>query len=350
MADEPQNTEPLRAQAALLLSQARGLSADILRALGAASGDSGLHSRLAAAAAQISGVASALSQALTSSVFPLRAADLMALESVVHSGETSTLLAEASAQAATSAAHARNLATASVAARQEVRNLSHDLFEQRIFEPYLHFSSPDDEAEFRKHQAEDKKYINEQLARGTPEGDLNASGGLIGSMLDANVHGAGDSPDFMPRWNALVDKTQHLRAAVQAAGQSTDEFDRHVTASVRGFLKAKGLSDAEIDKRLAAAANPLDAVKPFLDSARDSKALEQQMELAVKPATSPEPLPRADAAPDASARDAQLGIDMTAMDARLQAAGLQPSGNTAATGHGLSIAKPAGKAGQSVAG
>ncbi len=79
MAKESQTTEQLRAQAAFILSQAKAQSADIERALGATSGSGTLHSRLAAAAARVSGTIDALSQALGSTSFPLHAADLMAL-------------------------------------------------------------------------------------------------------------------------------------------------------------------------------------------------------------------------------------------------------------------------------
>ncbi len=55
MADQEQNSPQesgiLRAQAAVLLSQARGQIADIQRALGAVKSGSGLHSRLEGAMA-----------------------------------------------------------------------------------------------------------------------------------------------------------------------------------------------------------------------------------------------------------------------------------------------------------
>src|ERR1700677_732903 len=86
--DVTPSTEQLRAQAALLLSKARGESFDIRRALSELNVDSPLHARLAAIAAQISDAASGLSQALRSTTFPLRASDLMAFESVVQSPET----------------------------------------------------------------------------------------------------------------------------------------------------------------------------------------------------------------------------------------------------------------------
>ena len=83
---------------------------------------------------------------------------------------------------------------ASAETRQETSALAHDVFDRHIFDRYLHFSSPEDEAEFRKREADAKKYIHDQLALGTPTGNLNAGGGELGYMLDAHAHGAGDSP------------------------------------------------------------------------------------------------------------------------------------------------------------
>ena len=48
MPEKPQNTETLRTQAELLLSQARAQSTEIQRALGAIAGGAALQSRLAA--------------------------------------------------------------------------------------------------------------------------------------------------------------------------------------------------------------------------------------------------------------------------------------------------------------
>ena len=123
MADSEQNkdhsAEQLRAQAEMLLSQARTQLADIQRALGAVVGDSALQSRLAALAAQISGAIGALSQAIHAPGAALRPADLMALEGMVHSSETTALLTEATTQAGASASQMQALATASAATREE---------------------------------------------------------------------------------------------------------------------------------------------------------------------------------------------------------------------------------------
>ena len=287
MAEKPQNTEQLRAQAALLLSQAQAQAFDIQRALSASNISSELRSRLAGAAAQISGITSELSQALGSPSFPLRPADLMTLAGEVQAGDASSLVAEATAQAAVNPAAAGNLATASAATRSEVQSLSRDLFDRKIFDPYLHFSSAEDEAEYRKRQAEDQRYINEQLARHTPDGDLRAAEVTERAMLDAKDHGAGASPQFAPDLSELHERMEQLRAAMPARSRSDTD-------------RAAG-SD---------------------------------------PSTS---LPRVAATSGAGTKDASAGIDFDAMDAKLAAAGLQAPPPAETTGHGLSVQKPATK-------
>jgi len=346
--NKDQITGNLRGQAEALLSLARIQMADIQRALGTVVGDVALQSRLSAVASQISGAVGELSQVLNSPILTLRQADLMALEGVVRSSEAATLITEASARAGASAAQTQELATASAATRQEVQNLSRDLYERRIFDPYLHFSSPEDEAEFRKREAEERQYIEAQLARHTPEGDLNAAGGMQGTMLDAHAHGAGDSPDFLPRWDALAESTQKQRAAMLAAGQSTEEYDRHITASVRRFLKEeKHLSDAEIDERLARSGNPLDAVKPFLTNDQASRNLETTTKaIAIAAHTAPTVLPAVGAVEPAPVADIALTADFDPF-AKLKAAGVQVT-DTADSGHGISVPKPGGKNGLTV--
>jgi hypothetical protein len=348
MAEEQPNTEQLRAQAALLLSQARGESFDIQRALGAVSGGSALHARLAAAAAKMSDVASELSSALGSSSFALRATDLTALQDVVQSGETESLLTEASAQEGRNATRTAAVAAASAETRREVQDLSNDVFSKRIFDSYLRFTSPQDEEDFRKREAETQTYINQQLARGNAEGNLNAGGGMIGEMLDMHAHGAGASAAFMPSWNALVEKTEHQRAAMVANGQSTEEYDRNLKDSVRRFLKSKGLTDAEIDQRLSASANPLDAVKPYLAGGSDARTLENQIPVADHAAAPPQSLPQVVVSDDATI-PAATATNLNAISAKLKAHGVQMSDNSG-TGHGLAVQKPAGKDGPSIAG
>jgi len=281
MAEKGNNTEQLRAQAAFLLSQAKQESFDIQRALSAAGGSGAMHPRLTAAAAQISGAISQLSQALGSTPFSLNASDISALKSAVAAGETAALLNEA--QAATATEQARNLAAASMAVRQEVQSLSDDLFEKKIFDPYLRFSSAEDEAGYRRRQAEAQRYINEQLARDTPQGNLNAAEATERAFLDAGAHGADKSPEYAPKLNELHQRISQLRAAMPDHGRADADRGPDTSASSRS-----------------------------------------------------------------ATRDTSAGIDFAAMDAKLEAAGLQAPASTDKQGHGLSIAKPADKAGLNI--
>ncbi len=136
--DKDPGTERLRDQAEALLAQARAQLAEIQRALGAIVGDRELQSRLGALAAQISGAIGALSQALQSPG-ALRQVDLAALQAIVHGDATTGLLTEASAQTKGGAALAEAVITASAATRLETQTLATDVFDRRIFNPYLRF-------------------------------------------------------------------------------------------------------------------------------------------------------------------------------------------------------------------
>jgi hypothetical protein len=264
-------------------------------------------------------------------------------------GETSALASEAAAegQAAAAATVAANVASTSAVTRDDVLSLSKDFYTDHLFDKYLHFASAEDEADYRRRTAAMQAYIAKEMARGTPEGNLNAGGCMASQLLEADTHGAGKSPDFLPKWNKLVGDVERERAALKAAGQSTAEFDRTVSESVRRFLKSKGLSDAEIDKRLANGADPLAAVQPFLQSDSDRQTLENQIgQTASSPAVS---LTRVEATAGASTRDTQLGIDFAALAAKSRAAGLQVADAAEPSpAHGLAIGKPPGKAGPGV--
>ena len=349
MADDLNNLK-LRVRAVALLAQASARAAEVQRALSCLAGNPALQSRLSDAAARLSGSISQLSLVLDSPASALHAADIEAIAQSINAGDIQGLVAQATAAAASPAALAQAVATTSADTRAEVQNLSRDMFSNRIFDPYLHFASAADEAEFRRRQAEAQSYVDVQLAHHTPEGDLNAGGGMMGAMLDANAHGAGDSPEFLPRWNALVDKTERQRAAMHAAGQSTAEFDRNLVTSVRSFLRAKGLTDAEIDARMTASANPLDAAKPYLRSDDDSKMLERSAKLSAHATQAvAQPIARVEATTESVPTDVPLSLDTGAMSAKLKAAGLRiPDSLPADTGHGLAPQVRDGKAGPSI--
>lgn len=328
MADTENGKELLRAQAALLLSQARTQSAEFKQTLGTVHGNAALAARLSAAIAQIAGVSGELSQALGSSSFSLGAGDLMALQAAVMSGDASALAAEAQSDGF-KATVAVNLANAAASTRSAVETLNTELFERHLFDASLRFDSAQDKADFRQREADTQKYVQGELARNTAEGNLNAAGGMQNYMLDAHAHGAGDNPEFMPRWNALAQKTREQRAAMHEAGQSTDAYDAHVKDGVRRFLKAKGLPDADIEKHLNAADNPLDALPPHLSGREGGRA--------------PEPVAQA-----AAPADAALHLDPAALAEKLAAGGWKMTESRRESGdalpdHGLGAAKAAAK-------
>jgi hypothetical protein len=238
----------------------------------------------------------------------------------------------------TGQALARNmqLATESLESRATVERLSDEMFHKHLFESDVarHTHGAELEA-FRRREAEDERYVREQLGKHTAEGNLNASGKMEGYMLDANAHGAGDNPEFLRKWNELKWKTDHLRASMRAAGKNTEEYDKKIKNDVSDFLKSKGLSDRQIQQALAKNENPLDAVQPYLRPDDNAEALVKDVRI----------IDRAEQTPlKTSFKTADveqpLTIDVNAMNARLAAAGLAATSTGDQSGHGLTIQKP----------
>lgn len=245
---------------------------DLKRAGTASDTDADTVARCASQLAAILSLRDGLSSTPASALPGLRAsvaATVSATHSVAQSARASAVNIETAALLA-SAASTRN----------EVEALQVDLFGRRIFDPFLRFASREDEEAYRRREEENRRYIEQQLAAKTPEGDLNAAGATMVQMLDAHARGAGDSPEFAARWNRLVDTTRRHREAVRADGRSTEEFDRNLKASVQRYLREKGLPDVEIEARLAVAGDPLDAVRPHLTTEREANALDESIKRA----------------------------------------------------------------------
>lgn len=101
--------------------------------------------------------------------------------------------------------------------RKTLRNLADELFEQKKLDPYLQFQSADDEAEYRKREAERKAYIDRELAKGTPEGALNANLAFKAQLKDAGAHGAEASPDYAAMLAKAEEAERGLRSAMPNA-------------------------------------------------------------------------------------------------------------------------------------
>lgn len=284
---------------------------------------------LAAVLGEVSGMEAALTLALRRGG-SLGGMDLTAAARLIQTSRTTLGAADAAHTAAAGTA-AAGLAAATTATRQEVGALSHDLFERRIFDPYLRFVSGGDEADYRTREAERQRQIADQLARGTAEGALNAGGLAAGQMLDAHAHGAGASPEFLPRWNRLVEQLHQQREALRTAGKSTEAFDRQLREDIRAALQREGLSAKQIAQVLAAD-DPLRAVTPHLadQSARDLEIRlgRQSAPPATPPTSIPAILPQAPNADD----DALLAAGQYMLAAGVRQEGISPPGG----GHGLS--------------
>ncbi len=231
-------------------------------------------SRLASARERASGIVSEIKAAMQSG--DLSASSLAALAASVNIGvDAASLLAES--ESAAMAARAE-LASASIASHMTVSRMATDLFDKHEFDAAVarHTHGAELEA-FKKREAEAERYIREQLRRGTPEGDLNASGKMQGYLLDAHAHGAGDNSDFQKKWDELREKTDRLRESMRAVGNSTGEYDKQVHEDVIVFLKAKGLSGGQIEEAVANSKTPLDAVKPYLGGDYASANLAEEL-------------------------------------------------------------------------
>lgn len=133
-------------------------------------------------------------------------------------GELAGLLASTAslaqqARAANDQNSGTTLATVQARTRATVEEISRDLYEHRIFDPYLRFSSAQDEAAYRRREEQTRRAINDALAQGTPEGDLLAARLMDRQLQDAGAHGADASPEFRTR----LDRNRQNMTGLEAA-------------------------------------------------------------------------------------------------------------------------------------
>ena len=92
--------------------------------------------------------------------------------------------------------------------------MADELFEQKKLDPFLQFASQEEAAEYRKREAEREAYIRAELAKGTPQGALNASNATLAQLDDARDHGAEQSPDFDRLYQTTIGARDAQRAAI----------------------------------------------------------------------------------------------------------------------------------------
>lgn len=257
--------------------------------------------------------------------------------------EVSVAIAQAQTAAQRAQHHARNAAEllddaelekSAAASRRAVMGVMRDLHK---FDACLTFDTPEDEAEYRRREAERRNYIDAELAKQTPEGDLNASGGAVGQMLDAHAHGAGNSPEFRQRWDELVATTERLREAARANGVSTEEFDRRLSDDIRHTLRTKGYSDTQIDAMFAAHhGDPLEVAKECVRDESDIQTLSASVSFAAQRGSVDRP------SGIRPVNDDPLALSGADISATLKAAGITASEHPAGEefAHGVSQGQP----------
>lgn len=109
-------------------------------------------------------------------------------------------------------------------AHRILSEVSRDVFERKVLDPYLRFRDAEDERAYRQREKERKDEIAKALASNTPEGDRRAAELTLSQLSDAKSHGADRSPDFARLQQQATEARQSLNedkaAAVAQAGPS----------------------------------------------------------------------------------------------------------------------------------
>jgi hypothetical protein len=167
-------------------------------------------------------VASAVDQRMDGSDLATRLATLASLRQALSTAapaDIPTLRGEISATVAASLAAVQQLqngpsnsASAAEAQRgQAVAAVQHavsDYFDRRVLDPYLHFTSAEDEEAFRRRERARQEAIERELAKGTVDGQRNAARIMQDQILDAGAFGADHSPEY----SGMLDNVTNARA------------------------------------------------------------------------------------------------------------------------------------------
>ncbi len=149
------------------------------------------------------------------------------------------------------------LQAASAEVRQASEDFLHDYYEKRVFDPYLHFASADDERDYRERETARQRAIHAALAEDTPDGNQRAAQVGQDQLEDAGRHGASDSPDYagwMDRFNGVkttfeATKPQRQKAADIPSDPLDDiSADKGVDPNIVKTLQLAGVvpTDASI--------------------------------------------------------------------------------------------------------
>lgn len=148
------------------------------------------------------------------------------------------------AQAASNGGVQTALEAANAKARETARAFLDDYYEKRIFDPYLQFASAEEEAAFRKREAERKEAIERAVAENTPAGSRRALNLSIEQLDDAARFGADRSPEFASRRADMVASRDELDRATPPAKPAPANAEEKADAALAA-LRAAGVTVAD---------------------------------------------------------------------------------------------------------
>lgn len=170
---------------------------------------------------------------------PALRAEITAAVAAIHAYASELQGAASAAQNAASAqAQLQQVATATRATTTSVAN---DIFGRHLFDSSLSFASSEDEAEYRRRLAARERDVHDQLAKGTPQGDLNAAASTLAQFDDAAAYGAGANEAFRVDHANVTEAFSRLREASRAAGISTEEADRRRAGAILNPAEATAI-------------------------------------------------------------------------------------------------------------
>jgi hypothetical protein len=140
--------------------------------------------------------------------------DVPALMRFLNAQAASAAAATLNGKVSATRADAAGLATTQARTRASVLDMSRDIYDRHIFDPYLRFASSEDEAAYRRREEQNRQAIEEALADRSPEGDLRAARVMDRQLRDAGAHGAEAAPQFREMMNRNRLDIERLESAL----------------------------------------------------------------------------------------------------------------------------------------
>lgn len=253
---DARRAEPVETEASLradLAGQIAGAQAQLetnieeLRRAALAGGDSAALSQAEGQLQRLGGLQRRLEHAGPGALAAIRAE---VVASVAASQATAQLVrsSTSAAQAAEMALHA-----ASAAAHRTVSSLAHAMFEEKKYDALLQFDTDAEKDAYAKRAAERQRYIEEQLALGTPQGNLNAARVMSDQLKDAGAHGASEHPDYANDVDKLARARADLEHAMQTSTRQQAANDQRAIEAAETIAPAKSPELDAITAQLRAA-------------------------------------------------------------------------------------------------